>query len=208
MPLMTEDDLEISKQVTLIGYGSCGKTSLLNKHLYKEFEEQKRTTTFSAVKSEYKVKNKIIELRLWDTAGQNELTRLRELAIPYANYILICYSVDCKTSFNEVTDTFVPQVNEISPNAQIFLVATKIDLRNDRKTIERLAEKSEFPITKNEGIKLGKKIRAVAYFECSAKEGLGVDEIFEKIAKYAYKETVHGDSHWYDCLLCCRSNDL
>lgn len=205
---MPEEDSKISKQVTLIGYGSCGKTSLLNKHLYKQFEEQKKTTTFFATKSEYKVKDKIIELRLWDTAGQNELTRLRELAIPCANYILICYSVDCRTSFNEVTDTFVPQVRETSPNAKYFLVALKTDLRNDRRTIEKLAEKSEIPITTNEGIDLAKKVGAVSYFESSAKEGFNVDETFEQVAKYAYKETIRGDQNWYDCLFCCRSNDI
>ena len=46
----------------------------------------------------------LIELALWDTAGQEEYDRLRPLSYPESNVILIVFSVDFPVSLANVQD--------------------------------------------------------------------------------------------------------
>ena len=48
--------------------------------------------------------NKLVELALWDTAGQEEYDRLRPLSYPESNVILIVFSVDFPVSLANVQD--------------------------------------------------------------------------------------------------------
>ena len=47
---------------------------------------------------------KIIEIALWDTAGQEEYDRLRPLSYPESHVILIVFSVDFPVSLGNVQD--------------------------------------------------------------------------------------------------------
>lgn len=47
---------------------------------------------------------KIVELALWDTAGQEEYDRLRPLSYPESNVILVVFAIDYPTSLENVTD--------------------------------------------------------------------------------------------------------
>jgi len=51
---------------------------------------------------------KIVELALWDTAGQEEYDRLRPLSYPETDVILVCFAIDSHASLENVTDK-VPQ---------------------------------------------------------------------------------------------------
>lgn len=46
----------------------------------------------------------MIEMALWDTAGQEEYDRLRPLSYPESNVILICFAVDYPTSLANVEE--------------------------------------------------------------------------------------------------------
>lgn len=50
----------------------------------------------------------------------------------------------------------------------MILVGTKIDLREDKETLNILSEQGLSPIKREQGQKLANKIRAVKYLECSA----------------------------------------
>jgi Rho family, other len=47
---------------------------------------------------------KLVELALWDTAGQEEYDRLRPLSYPESSVILIVFAIDYPTSLENVTD--------------------------------------------------------------------------------------------------------
>lgn len=47
---------------------------------------------------------KLVELALWDTAGQEEYDRLRPLSYPESDVILIIFSVDFPVSLANVQD--------------------------------------------------------------------------------------------------------
>ena len=56
-------------------------------------------------------------------------------------------------------------------------VGTKIDLREDKETLQILAENGQAPIKREQGQKLANKIRAVKYLECSALTQRGLKQV-------------------------------
>ena len=68
---------------------------------------------------------------------------------------------------------------------------TKIDLREDKETLQILAENGQAPIKREQGQKLANKIRAVKYLECSALTQRGLKQVWNAcILQSAYLFTV------------------
>ena len=65
------------------------------------------------------------------------------------------------------------------PNAPVVLVGTKLDLRENKDTIEKLAEKGLTTLSYSQGLRLQKEIGAASYAECSALTGKGVKTVFD-----------------------------
>lgn len=53
---------------------------------------------------EIEVDGLTIEMALWDTQGDGHYDRLRPLSYPQSDVILICFAIDCPTSFSNVTE--------------------------------------------------------------------------------------------------------
>ena len=59
-------------------------------------------------------------------------------------------------------------------------MGTKLDLRDDPRTIEKLAEKRLKPISYSQGLRMQRELGAVEYLECSALTQKGLKEVFIK----------------------------
>ena len=73
-----------------------------------------------------------------------------------------------------------PEITHHSPSTPIVLVGTKIDLREDKESLEKLQQMKLSPITRAEGMKLQKSIGAAKYVECSALTQQGMHNVFEE----------------------------
>lgn len=73
-----------------------------------------------------------------------------------------------------------PEVSHHCPNTPIILVGTKLDLRDDAETIEKLKEKKLAPINYPQGLQMAKEIGAVKYLECSALTQKGLKQVFDE----------------------------
>ena len=111
------------------------------------------------------VDGKPVNLGLWDTAGQEDYDRLRPLSYPQTDVFLICFSLVSPTSLSNIPAKWYPEIIHHCPNVPIFLVGTKLDLRNDPSTISRLREKGMAPITYDEGFNAAKLLGAAGYLE-------------------------------------------
>ena len=107
-----------------------------------------------------------IELGLWDTAGQEEYDRLRPLSYANANVFLVCFSVVNPVSFENVTTKWYPEVIHFCPDVPQILVGTKLDLRNDPSTLDRLKSNSQSPI-QMEGVRALSTTAAVGVGVCA-----------------------------------------
>jgi small GTP-binding protein len=186
------DKIDVSKQLTIIGRGECGKTSILYRLVKNQFVPNIAATPVENEDINYTMGGKKLLLKIWDTSGQDEYSRFRALTIPASDYILVCYSVKDISSFTEVQDSIIFIIKQKAPaHAKIVLCATKIDMRGPND------------ITTEEGISLAKEIGAVAFFECSALTGAGVLEIFEYIKLDAYKSSLPKSTGFFSRIFDC-----
>ncbi|KAG1399664.1 hypothetical protein G6F60_007562 [Rhizopus arrhizus] len=126
------------------------------------------------------VDGKPINLGLWDTAGQEDYDRLRPLSYPQTDVFLCCFSLISPPSFENVKTKWYPEISHHAPNIPIILVGTKLDLREDKDTIDRLREKKMAPISYAQGLQMAKEISAVKYLECSALTQKGLKNVFDE----------------------------
>jgi Rho family, other len=61
-------------------------------------------TVFENYVTQVPFDGKLVELALWDTAGQEEYDRLRPLSYPESDVILIVFSIDFPVSLGNVQD--------------------------------------------------------------------------------------------------------
>jgi Ras homolog gene family, member A len=127
-----------------------------------------------------------VELQIVNTWGAEVYDRLRFLAYPGADIILICFSVVDPDKFKDVEEMWLPEVCHFCPGVPFLLVGCKTDLRHHRQTIDELMKNGKRPISKKEGEEMGRRIGARAYIECSAKNGEGVIHIFRTAAAIVY----------------------
>ncbi|RWS13265.1 hypothetical protein B4U79_06018 [Dinothrombium tinctorium] len=167
-----------SIKCVIVGDGTVGKTSLLIAYTTDSFPTEYVPTVFDNYSASVMYKGEKINLGLWDTAGQEDYDRLRPLSYPQTDIFLICFSVASPSSFDNVTIKWVPEIRHHCPDTPLILVGTKIDLRDERCVC--IHKRKEF-VTREKGLKLAKKIKALKYFECSALTQKGVKQIFEEL---------------------------
>lgn len=137
-------------------------------------------TRFDNYSAKVMVDSRPINLGLWDTAGQEDYDRLRPLSYPQTGVFLICFSVVSPPSYENVKTKWYPEITHHAPNTPIILVGTKLDLREDPETIEKLRERRQQPITYQQGLQMAKEIGAVKYMECSALTQNGLKSVFDE----------------------------
>ena len=130
-----------------------------------------------------------VSLGLWDTAGQEDYDRLRPLSYPNTDVFLICFSIDDPGSYTNVRAKWFPEIShhldsavatDGKQRAKIILVGTKLDLREDSETLDRLKRAGTAPITYQQGVQMAKEIGAGRYMDCLALTEQGLKAVFDE----------------------------
>uniref|UniRef100_A0A060T0L4 ARAD1C09130p n=1 Tax=Blastobotrys adeninivorans TaxID=409370 RepID=A0A060T0L4_BLAAD len=178
-------------KLVCVGDGGCGKTCLLVTYAHGSFPERYVPTVFENYLSKVRSPSgKVIELALWDTAGQEEYDRLRALSYPEANVVLVCFAIDSPVSLENVYDKWIPEVAHHCPDVPIIIVGLKSDLRPRHPLPQSPAVPPGSPgasitrsgssrtLSAEQGNTAAVQCGAEMYMECSARTGKGVNDIF------------------------------
>lgn len=171
------------KCVTVADRG-VGKTCLLISYTSHSFPDEYIPTTFETLCSNLIIDSKPVRLDLFDTQGHEEYDRLRPLSYSDADVFLICFSVVSFVTYEHVKTKWIKEVRQHCPNAKVLIVGTKIDLRDDPVTVQRMKENKEEVVSHEMGRLLAEEIgKGVPYLECSARTQRGVKEVFEEAVR-------------------------
>ena len=166
-----EEDYRLYK-ILLLGDCAVGKSCLLLRYCENSFQESHlatigldfRLTTITLEN------NRKIRIQIWDTAGEDRFRSITRNYYKGAHGIVLIYDVTDQQSFQHIKD-WVDKIKEESKEGVIiYLVGNKIDLIDKRI------------ITNADGKKLSEEIK-IKYYETSAKDSIGVNEVFENLVK-------------------------
>ena len=166
----------------LIGDSSVGKTCIAGHYDSSKFNN----STIMTIGIDFKIKfveinNDTLFQQIWDTPGEDRYKKITQSYLGNINVIIIVYDVTDSESFKNV-GCWLDLINEFRLNYVrdygedingVILAGNKIDM-GLRK------------ITYAEGLEYAKKY-GMSYFECSAKDGTNIKEIFDEATKMYMK---------------------
>lgn len=139
------------------------------------FEEGYLATLGAAISNfESNVGKDKVLLQVWDLAGQTSFRRVRVQYLFGTEFAIVVFDVTRNESLECVTE-WVEDVRQGAPEVLLYLVGNKCDLKEDR-VVEASSAQA-----------IMKKLNMVGYLETSAKEGINVQELFQKIAQMLHE---------------------
>ena len=177
----------IKKKICLLGDAAVGKTSLIKRFVYDEFDD-KYITTLGAKVSKKEMQLNILKnaqepmdvnltLSIWDILGQKDESSLRTRPLYFngANGAMIICDVTRKNTFENLIE-WIKSFNQATPKAPIVLLGNKIDLCREAQVYYRDLEK----FAHEHGIPM---------FATSAKTNNNVDKAFNKLSELMVEES-------------------
>ena len=164
-------------KVILVGDSSVGKTTIISRYLNLYNPNPISTTGASYSVKETIFENNIkISFEIWDTAGQEKYRSLNKIFYNNSNICFLVFDITERQSFNNILNFWYKEVfeynnNNYSSNNILFgVIANKIDLeKNINVKVDEI---------KNFSDKIG-----ADFILASAKNGIGINEIFMKLGK-------------------------
>jgi len=152
-----------------------GKTSITIRYIQGEFvpiDKSNRTINASCFEKRIQLKNKVFNLSVWDTAGEEKYHAMTPIFYRGAHGAIIIFDVTNRETFKRASKWFHELTQFAEGSTKIILVGNKIDLPNRE-------------ISRDEAMKLAKEYNC-EFFEVSALEGINVDQIFESLTMTIY----------------------
>ncbi|ELP84832.1 Rho GTPase, putative [Entamoeba invadens IP1] len=170
----------MSVKLVAVGDGAVGKTSMLICYTKNEFPEAYVPTVFDNYTTNVSYGKEVVQLQIWDTAGQEEYESFRPLSYPSTDIFLLCFNVIQPSSLTNIIEKWYPEVKQYCPTSKTIVVGLKIDLRDSVREIHKLEERGQKPVTLEEvsNVIRDSGIQVDRTMECSAKTQKGLKEVF------------------------------
>ena len=156
-------------KVVFAGETKVGKTSVIEQYVLGTFNPERESSSGGTYyEKEIKLSdNSLVSLDIWDLGGDQKYRSLMEFFFKDAKSIILMYDITNENTFKELKDFW--NFTKKPPGANLFVVANKCDLE-DKKVKDEEGE--EFA-----------KIIGASFFSVSAKDNIGISNLFEKIAE-------------------------
>ena len=171
----------------LIGNTEVGKTSLFHRYSNKEFVQQIATIGVEFERKKMIIDKKEIEVKIFDTAGQERFRNIVKQYYQGSDIILIVFDVNQLNSGDQIKYWMSQIQDKVDINkVTIGLCGNKTDIEDSFMTKDKDIE------TLWESFQIKNKLR---YFKTSALKGDGVDEMFNKLINEGYKKKLNVLKH-------------
>ena len=158
-------------KIIVIGDPSVGKTSLLDNFSSKKFKTQYIPTVgVNIVKEQVELDDGIVNLMIWDIAGQPQFYMLHRPYFNGADGMMLAFDITRSSTFSNVQNWYNTAQKFGLSSIPRLLIGNKTDLQEERKIIKPMADH------------LAEKLNCT-YYETSAKTGENVKLIFKKTAE-------------------------
>ena len=98
---MSENEEERDIKIILLGETGVGKTSIINRYINNEFNNEAPSTLGASFATKEVKMDKIKYLvNVWDTSGQEKYHSVTNLFINGSNIVILVYSIDSQISFD------------------------------------------------------------------------------------------------------------
>ena len=167
---------EMIFKIIIVGDLSSGKTNIVTQYISHKFvQDSQPTIGVEMFNKDFQINEDKVSAQIWDTAGQEKYNALTSSYYKGAKGALVVYDITQESTFLKV-EQFVKDLKEKSDkNVYMILVGNKIDLEENRK------------VSKEEGKILADKLK-MGFFEVSAKNGTGIEDLFKNLIDNVYEK--------------------
>ncbi|XP_078001488.1 uncharacterized protein LOC144453982 [Glandiceps talaboti] len=174
-------------KIVVVGDKLCGKTLLLNSFVNKRGKGHE-LAIFESCVVDFDIGYHYITLSLHDISGQEDYESMRNLTYSDADAFIVCYDVSGRHSLKHVESKWLPEIrHRCGEDVPFVLVGCKEDLRQTHNNNDLYKTALEM-VTHKEIDRVAEKFGAYSQYECSAKTGRNIRQVFEAAAK-AWLET-------------------
>ena len=164
--------------ILLVGDCSVGKTSIINRFIDNRFNRNLKNT----INIEFRIKsikldsNTVVDLKIWDTCGEEKFHSITKNFYHEADGIFIIFDLGNYQSFSNIK-IFMKDINDVCNinNKAIMIIGNKNDI-----TIE------EQKVKDKEIKKILEKNREIKYLDVSARSGNNIGDMFIQMSKLIF----------------------
>ena len=152
-------------KVLIIGETNVGKTSLIRQFIENKFSDEKISTIgYDTIKKEITIKNKKMQLLIWDTCGQEQYRTINNMFLKNSKIVIFVYDITNKKSFIELQNYWYPLINHKLGNEIILGIAgNKSDLYENENVNEEEVRKFSNNINATFNLTTAKNNEAINY---------------------------------------------
>jgi len=160
----------------LVGLGGVGKSAMVIQFVTNHFVEEYDPTIEDSYRKVVEVDGKSIPLEIYDTAGREEYSVMREQFMGIVSGFLLVYSITNRESFEELSHLY-EQIKRVKDTNDpiVVLCGNKSDLTSIRQV--RTEEAEQLALELN-----------VPFFETSAKKRTNIEEAILTLVKRVKKK--------------------
>ena len=164
---------ETTLEIIIAGNDCVGKTSLISRFVENQFSDNFQPTKTYYFKSKImNIDGHSVKLEVWDAVLQEKFHSFARAYKRGVDGILAVFDVCNENSFNGIQD-WIDLIRKECPRAVVALVANKCDQVDERKVSKEKAEKFA-------------NDNKLKYFETSAKNNEGLNDVFTYVATQSY----------------------
>lgn len=198
--------MEKSSNLTfvLVGDSNSGKTQLLISYMAKFYPNERIISNFENYKVNLQIDSKPYCLQLYDADSSEDKKNERQQIYHQADVFIVCFSLVSPPSLENVTNIWLPEINQFAPNKPFILCGVKSVLRdsyNDR--VDEFEKNGWVPVPTEKGETVKTRVGAKIYIECGPKNDLNVKEVFESTIK-VYQESKESENNDASDNACCQ----